>query len=178
MPDNTVYIMERANIFCGDVDPTLSNHLTVTSLKLPGLDYNLVDHAPGGAPVAIDVPTHINRLESTFNLAGWQPWVMKLVNLTRRANMHFTAYGLIRNRRTGEATQARTVMFGQLGRVNPTEFTGGNVMAHEYSIRAITHYELYFKAEEIYYWDFFTSTFRVGGESQNDDININLAIGA
>jgi P2 family phage contractile tail tube protein len=174
---NTVYVMEKANIFAGDTDPSHSNHLTVSGLKLPGLEQNLVDHAPGGAPIAIDVPTHITRLESTFNLAGWQPYVMQLIGLTRRANMHFTAYGLIRDRRTSEAIQARCIMFGQLGRVNPTEFRHGDLQHHEYSIRGITHYELYFKDDEIYYWDFFTSTFRIGGEEQNADMNRTLSIG-
>jgi phage tail tube protein FII len=177
MAENTVYVMERANLFAGDTDPSHSNHLVLQTLKLPALEYNLVDHAPGGAPVAIDVPTHITRMESTFALAGWQPYVQKLIGLSNRANMHFTAYGLIRDRKTGQAIQARSIMFGQLGRVNPTDFRSGDLMGHEYSIRGITHYELYFREEEIYYWDYFTSIFRVGGQEQNDDLNRVLSIG-
>ena len=34
---STIYIMEAANLFCGDHDPTASKHLTLTELQLPAL---------------------------------------------------------------------------------------------------------------------------------------------
>ena len=49
---------------------------------------------------------------------------------------------------------------------------------HEYSIKSIVHYELYFGSEEIYYWDMFTNEFRVGGVDINFDTNRILRISA
>jgi hypothetical protein len=88
----------------------------------------------------------------------------------------FTAYGLIRDRRLGEAIEAMAVMGGRLGRSNPTAFSHGSLMAHEFSIRAITHYELWMGGEEVYWWDFFTSTRRIGGADLNFDFNRILRI--
>jgi hypothetical protein len=173
---NTVYVMESANLFCGDHDPSSSNHLTLQELKLPGLEENYVDHAPGGAPLAIEVDTHVNRLEATFNLAGWSPNVMTLIGSSTRSRQIFTAYGLVRDRRSGEALEARAVMQGRLGRVNMTNFRKGDLQAHEYSIRGIVHYELYLDGEEIYFWDFFISARRIGGEDLNLELNDILRI--
>jgi phage tail tube protein FII len=175
---NNLFVMESANLFCGDHDPTSSNHLLLQELKLPALEENYSDHAAGGAPIAIEVDTHINRLEATFNLAGWNPFVMTLIGESRRERQVFTAYGLIRDRRLGDAIEAKAVIQGRLGRVNPTPFSHGNLMAHEFSIRGIVHYELYMDSEEIYWWDFFTSTRRVGAIDLNFDYNRILRIPA
>ena len=145
---NTVYVMESANLICGDTSttdttktsPGISTHLVLQELKLPTWEEAYVDHTPGGAPVGIEVPTHFNKLEATFNLAGWDPAVMKFIGQEQPFNHRFTAYGLIRNRRTSEALQAVAVMEGRLGRVNPTAFSKGNLMHHEYSIKSIVHY--------------------------------------
>jgi phage tail tube protein FII len=173
---NNVYSMEGCNLFCGDHDPSASNHLVLQEMKLPALEENYVDHAAGGAPVAIEIDTHVNRLEATFNLAGWNPWVMTLIGESRRERQVFTSYGLIRDRRLGEAIDAMAVIQGRLGRASPTAFSHGALMAHEFSIRAIVHYELYMGGEEIYWWDFFTSTRRIGGADLNFDFNRILRI--
>ena len=34
---SNIYIMEAANLFCGDENPTASKHLTLTELQLPNL---------------------------------------------------------------------------------------------------------------------------------------------
>jgi len=182
MAENTIFVLEKANLYAGDEDPSHSNHLVLQEMKLPALENNLVDHAPGGAPIAIDIPTHLQRLESTFNLLGIQPYVATLIGLSNRTAMKFTSYGLVRDRRTAKAHQLRAIMFGQMGRVNPSAYRMGDLMHHEYSIRAITHYELYLDQQsdggekEIYYWSFFTSTFRVGGVNVNEELNRMLAI--
>ena len=50
--------------------------------------------------VGIEIPTHINKLEATFNLAGWDPTIMRLYRPEQdRYHQIFTAYGLIRDRR-------------------------------------------------------------------------------
>jgi len=176
----SLYVMESANLFAGDHDPTLSNHLHLQELKLPDLEENYSDHAAGGAPIAIEVSNHIERLEATFNLAGWQPWVMTLLGTSTNVKRRFTAYGAIRDLRTNELHEAVAVMQGQLGRVAPTNFRKGDLQAHEYSIRGIVMYQLSLKDEMIYDWDFFTSTRRIGGEDLNFDMNriLRVPIGA
>lgn len=189
----TVYVLESANIICGDTgaasQPGFSTHLVLQTMKLPGFQENNMDHAPGGARIAIEVPSHITKLESTFNLAGWNPDIDKLLGTSIRAQQRYTVYGLIRDRRTGSALQCRAFMEGRLGRRNPTEYKKGDLMAHEYAITSIVHYELYMQTtpiaaaagsdtalDEIYYWDFFESAFRVGGVDIQSEENMILAI--
>ena len=133
--------------------------------------------------VAIEIPTHINRLEATFNLAGWDPEIMTYIGSEDALLQRFTAYGLIRDRRSAAALQATAVMHGRLGRVNPTAFSKGNLMSHEYSIRSITHYELMMQIDandknpaEIYFWDFFTSEFRTHNNDLTEDLIRTLAL--
>lgn len=183
---NDVYVMEAVNLKCtdsgGGATPGISTHLTLSELKLPAMEENYVDHMAGGARMAIEIHTHLARLEGTFTLAGWQPEVMKLLGRSERINQVFTAYGLIRDRRVGTALQAVAVMEGRLGRVNPTAFTRGSLQHHEYSIRGIISYKLDMQQaaggslNEIYFWDFFTSEFRVGGDDINKELRNTLAI--
>jgi phage tail tube protein FII len=171
-----IFVMEAANLFCGDHDPSASNHLTLTELKLPALENNFSDHNPGGAPIAIEINTHVNRLEATFNLAGWNPLVHTLIGRSTRQHQTFTAYGAVRARRTGRLMEAKAIMQGELGRVNPTAFRHGDVMGHEYSIRAIVHYELYLDSNRLVLWDFYESTWVMGDVDVNADRNRILRI--
>lgn len=196
MAQNTLYTMEAANLICGDtgggVAPGVSTHLKILELKLPGLEEQYVDVLPGGAVIGIEVPMSIQRLESTFNLAGWDPDVLVMMGRSERRLQVFTAYGLIREKRTGEALQAMAIMWGRLGRANPTNFRKGDLQQHEFSIRSVTHYELYMQQQaqtgsqnegvntrqmrEIYYWDFFSSERRIDGVDRNAEMVQILAI--
>ncbi len=146
---------------------------------MPTMEEATQDHNAGGAMIGIEVPSHLNKLEATFNLAGWDPDIMTYIGRETRFFQIFTAYGLIRDRRSGDALQATARMQGRLGRVNPTSFSKGNLMHHEYSIKSIVSYQLTMQIvangnpNEIYYWDFFTSERRVGGFDLNKDL-VNL----
>jgi phage tail tube protein FII len=177
----TVYSMESVNLICGDTgnesQPGFSTHLMLNELKLPSWEENYIDHAPGGAPVAIEINSHLNRLECSFSLAGMQPDIMQLIARSLRSTQSYTAYGLVRDQKTGNALKAQAIMWGRMGKVSPTNFRKGDKFGHEYSIRGIVHYELYMQAigasgqigvgdislDEIYWWDFFEPAFRVGG---------------
>src|ERR1700733_12698425 len=96
--------MEAANIFCGvqaPSDPTQSNHLRLTDVKLPGMDEQYVDHRAAGAPVAIEIDTVFARLECTFTLAGWSTDVAALVAQWGSTNNQFWIFGALRDRVTG-----------------------------------------------------------------------------
>jgi P2 family phage contractile tail tube protein len=173
---SSLYIMEAANLFAGD--GSKSNHLTLSQLKLPSLEMNFADHAAGGAPVQIEIDTHINKMEATFNLMGWTPDVMTMIGAFQAEKRHFTAYGVIRDRETGQAQKATAVMFGQLGKANPTEYSRGNLQQHEYSIRGIVRYKLTMGNTPIYDWDFFTNRRIIGGVDLNAEVNQMLGIPA
>jgi phage tail tube protein FII len=173
---NDIMIMEAANLFCGDVDPTNSQHLTLREIKLPELNEQYVDHSPGGAPITIEVDTIFAKLEANFTLAGWSPEVVAVVSTWSQAQRVFTAYGVIRDRRTGNPLEAKAVMGGRLGRANPAQWRRGDLQHWEYSIKGITHYELYFDESELVYWDFFENALRIDSEPRNDVINSILRI--
>lgn len=171
-----VFVMEAANLFCGDIDPSGSNHLSLSELQLPGMEENMVDHMPGGAPVAIEIDTHINKLVATFNLAGWTPKVMTMIGLSTAASQTFTAYGGIRDRRTSKLLEAKAIIGGRLSKVHPAAWNRGNLQHHEYAIGSITHYELHMDGDELWKWDFWLNERIIGGVDVNADLNSILRI--
>ena len=165
----TVYVMEAANLFCGDHDPTASKHLTLAELRLPPLQEIYQDHHAGGARVAIEVALGIQKLEPTFKLNGWDPDLLVQFGLGAGQSRMFTAYGVIRDKRTGIATEAKAIMQGRLGRIEPDAFQRGELQGHEYGINEVVHYELWFADKEKIFWDFFGGDWRLDGVSQNAD---------
>jgi hypothetical protein len=162
-------IMEAANLFCGDHDPNNSKHLTLSELALPELQEMFADHHAGGSRLQIEVPTGIQKLTPSFKLAGWDPEVLPMFGLNSRATNHFTAYGVLRDRATGVAQEAKAVMRGRLGKVGPEAFQRGEMQGHDYEINAVVHYELWVNGAEKFFFDFFSSEWRVDGVAQNDD---------
>ena len=166
---SNIYIMEAANLFCSDENPTASKHLTLTELQLPNLQEITQDHHPGGSRVQIEVALGIQKLEASFKLAGWDPDLLTQFGLGATARKKFTAYGSVRDKRNGVAIEAKAVLEGRLGTANPEAFQRGELQGFDYAINEILHYELYFEGAEKYYWDFFTTDWRVNGTSQNSD---------
>jgi P2 family phage contractile tail tube protein len=166
---SNLFIMEAANLYCGDDDPSDSKHLSLGSLKLPVLQRKYQDHHGGGARVAVEVDVGIEKLEATFSLAGWDPNVLVQFGIGSRNRLPYTAYGVIRNKKTGRAIEAKAVMEGQLGKVESDAFQRGELQNHEYMINGIMHYRLYFDGDEKFYWDFFTGELRIDGQSDNAD---------
>lgn len=151
---NRPLIMEGANLFVGN-DPTASNHLILSELRLPSLERNYVDHAAGGGAVAIEVDTHLNKLEASFTLAGWQPQVIGFIH---GGDQTFQIYGLVRDRRSGRALEAMAIIQGRIGRVTPSPYSRGTVMGHDYAIRAIMHYTLTLDFQPIFSWDWYSNS--------------------
>ena len=177
---NPIYVMDYANMFCGS-GPTNdkdSNHLVLTEVKLPSLEMQYQDHRAGGAPIAIEIPTVINRLEVTFVLVGITRQVMELVDSWVNIEREFYIYGNVRDQMAGTAFQAAAAIRGQLGRVDPTNFRKGDVMSFNYSIRAIHRYEFGIQGHLVYYWDYFNNQRYNGGNDMNRVINDNLHINA
>lgn len=162
-----LYIMEAANLFCGDADPSKSKHLTLSELALPPLEEIYQTHHAGGALVEIEVPLGVKKIDPSFKLAGWDPDVLSQFGLGSTATNAYTAYGVITDRATGTKVQAKAVMQGRLGKIAPHAFQRGQLQGHDYEIKGVTHYELWFNNQEIFFWNFFSSEWRVNGVSQN-----------
>jgi uncharacterized protein len=176
---STIYVMEAANLFCGDHDPTKSKHLTLTDLKLPTLEERFVDHMPGGGRAQIEVGLGIiNKLMPSFKLAGWDPDLLAEFGLGSRARNVFTAYGVIRDKRTGGALEAKAIIEGRLGKVDGAAFRHGELQSHDYVINEVMHYELFFNDRRKFYFDFFTNAWEVDGVNEFADVNRILRIPA
>ena len=166
---STIYVMEAANLFCGDHDPTASKHLTLAELKLPPLQEMYQDHHAGGSQVQIEVAVGIQKLEPTFKRRGGAPDRVPQRGLGGSRQKVFTAYGVIRDKRTGTALEAKAIIEGRLGKIEPDAFQRGELQGHEYAINEVMHYELWFNEKEKLLWDFFSTEWRLDGVSQNDD---------
>lgn len=177
---NPLLVMEKANLFVGKTaaDEANSNHLIIAELKLPMLDEQYVDHRAGGAPLAIEVDTIVARLEATFVLAGWAPQVADRFYSWNPDDNWFTAYGAVRDRDSGDLLQAIALMRGRLGRADPVNWRNGELQHWNYSIRAITHYELMLADTSLYIYDFFTNTFVIGGVDRMAPINAAILTGS
>lgn len=172
----TFYVLEAANLFCGDHDPTKSKHLTLAELKLPDLVEIMGDHHPGGSLLAIEVPLGVEKLEPTFKLNGFDPELLGTFGLGTPLKQTFTAYGVIRDQRTGKPYDSMATMHGRLSRIAPDNFTRGELMGHEYSIGAMDAYAVFFDGKPIIEWDFFANIYRLNGADANSDVSRILRI--
>ena len=153
--------MTDANLYSG-VAQSGSLHLEIINLKLPGLTETYIDHHPGGAPVSIEVDVSYAKLESTFQLLGWNPGIASLVGAWQREQTMFFAYGLIRDRSSGEAFQAVASIIGRLGTADPQAFQRGESMLWKYAIKGIVYYSLSLAGKQLVLWDFLNNTFQIG----------------
>lgn len=176
MAQNTIYVMEAVNLFCDNDDPTSSKHLTISELKLPTLEENFTDHHPGGAPVQIEIGIGIKKLDATFKLIGFDPQLLAQFGLGTKVRHLYTAYGVIRDKKTGLAKEAKAVIEARLGKVAGDAFKKGDVQMHDYALNEVMHYELHFDGAEKVYWDFFTNEWRIDGVPQNAVENSILRI--
>lgn len=173
--------MEAANIYCGVNQPediSISNHLRLTDIKLPGWDEQYVDHRGTGAPVGIEIDTVFARLQCDFTLAGWSPQVSTLIAQWGLDVNQFWLFGALRDRVSGQVLQGVASIYGRLGRADPQLWRRGDVAHWAYSIRSITRYKLMITEDQVpmYEWDYFNSVFNIGGSPVIDDINAALNI--
>lgn len=174
---STMYVMEAVNLFCGDEDPMAGKHLTISELQLPELNEKFEDHNPGGGRVGIEVPVGIEKLVAPFKLNGVDPQLLTHFGLGTSVSKNYTAYGAVKDRRTGATLESKAIMEGRLGKVGGDAFKRGELQGYDYSINSITHYELFFDGKEKIFFDFFTNAWRVDGVDQNADVNRILRIG-
>ena len=172
------YIMEAVQLFAGDDDPSPSAglHLEIEELKLPDLQKEYQEHKPGGSMLSIEVLTGIQKLEPTFKLKGENPRMLAQFGMNGGKPRTYTALGAIRSKRTGSLIQSKAIIHAELGKVGPDAFKRGDLRGHDYTLNAVTHYELWYDGDELFYFDFFESAWRSGGVDQMADVNRMLGI--
>ena len=173
---STLYVFAAANLFVGDDDPTKSKHLVIQELKLPALQGQYQDHMPGGAPVGVEIETGINKLEASFKLVGFDPDTLQMFGLGSRVRHTYTAYSVITDRRTGRRIERKAIIEGRLGKVEEDTFKKGDLVATDYAINEIWHYEVWFDKQEMLYWDFASNVLRIRNVPQNAEDNQILRI--
>lgn len=172
-----IYVHEQTNLVAGDDGPDNSKHLTLTSIKLPTLDEIRQQYQAGGSLGAMSIGgLGLAVPECTFSCMGPDPQLMSHFGLGQRLRRPYTCYGLVRDKRTGRSVEIKAIMEGRLGKVEGSDLQRGELASHDYMIDEIYHYQLWWDRKEKYYYDLFTSDWRVDGVSQNDDARNILRI--
>ena len=172
-----LFIHEAVNLFCGDDGPDNSKHLNLESIKLPTLEEISQEHYGGGAIGQIAVGgLGLKTLECTFKLKGYDPQTMSQFGLSSPVRKPYTCYGAIRDKKSGRAIEVKAIMEARLGKIEGDEHKRGDLLGHDHMLHELLHYELSFDGREKYYYDFFTSDWRVDGISQNTDLRNILRI--
>ena len=173
----TLFIMEAVNLFCGDHDPTASNHLELMSMKLPDLVQETQEYKPGGGIGAFNMTmTSLAALKFTFKLKGMNPERLTLFGFGQTARRRFTAYGVVRDKRTNRQMESKAVIEGCLSSITNSEYSRGDGLDHDYEVNDVISASHYIDGKEIYDVDLFTNRFSIGGVSQTDEANRILRI--
>lgn len=170
-------VLERANIFPGDAGNDRSKHLSLQSVKLPSLEEKTAEHHAGGSIGVIEIGgLGINALNVTFKLIGSDPQTMALFGIGARNQVPYTIYGVARDKAGNAPVEIKAIAWGRMTKIDPGEFKAGELNEQDHEIKEITHYEYYENGSEIYFFDFFSSTWRVNGQDQNADMKSILRI--
>jgi uncharacterized protein len=173
----TIYVMEAANLFMGDADPTSSNHLELMELKLPEPTLINQDHMGGGSVMKMGFSMNaLEKLEPTFKLAGFNPERLKQFGLNTPYRQIFSVYGVIRDKRSGRAIEAKAIIEAKLAKMTPDAFQRGEMMNHDYALQEVASYSLTVGGSEIFYVDFFTNVYRTDGVDRFADVNSILRV--
>lgn len=170
-------LLEQANIFLGDADPTASNHVKLQSVGLPTLERVTFAHLGGGAVGEVNFSMGAFRaLDTSFKFAGFSKDSYRLLGIGNNEPQNFTTYGVLRNKKTGREAQAKAILSGMIGRLAPDAFDRSNAFGHDHGITEVMHYELFVDGEEWFYWDYFTSRVRQFGNDVTQKARTILGI--
>ncbi|MFC2252503.1 phage major tail tube protein [Labrys portucalensis] len=175
---SSLIIQEAANIFLGDDSPDNSKHRSLASVKLPALEELTQNHHGGGAIGAIEIGgLGLKELDCTFKLNGWDPQAMSMFGLGA-GRQNFTVRGLLRNKDlTNRPITIRAIINARLVSITSDEFKRGDLLGHDYALKEIFRYQVFYDGAEKYFYDFLTSEWRVDGVDQNAEERAALGIG-
>lgn len=172
-----VIIWEEANIFAGDEGTDNSKHLKIRNITLPSFKEKTEEHAAGGAIGALMIGgLGLEPLELGFKLVGIDAQTKGLLGQTQSGNVPYTIYGVARDKHLGTAIERKIVAFGRLTEITESEWERGKLTDQDHKIMEIVHYEEYLDKDEVYYYDWTASIFRVGRVNRRADANAILRI--
>jgi phage tail tube protein FII len=155
---NTILLLEAASLFIGDHDPEKSKHLKLTSLTLPTLEYDIVDHKPGGGAMEIGFSMGaLKKLEPSFKMTGFDEDAYQMFGIGSGQVGTFTVYGVIKDKREAKTVSGKAIFRGSIGRMAPDAFTRGAEFGHDHRLDEVSHYELHINQQEWYFVDFWSS---------------------
>ncbi len=173
----SLFIQEAVNLFVGDDGPDNSKHLTLTTVKLPTLEEKSQSHFAGGAIGEVNIGgLGLSALEITFGIKGYDPQMMSQFGLGVRRNLNYTIYGAIRDIKGNAPIELKVVAQGRMARLEGDDLQRGELVGHSHTVQEILHYAMWWNGQEKYYYDFWTSDWRVDGVSQNADVRNILRI--
>lgn len=173
----TIFVPEALNIFVTDTGPDNSKHLKITDTTLPKLTEKTIEHHPGGGIGAIQIGgLGIDPLEAAFKLVGIDPQSLAQFGLGGSGQVPYTIYGAVRDKQTGVAVELKATIWGRLTEVDHGTWKRGVAAEQTHKIQEITRYALYWNKAELYYYDFYNSTWRVNSVDQVSDVNAILRI--
>lgn len=173
------YIFEGVNMFAGDDGPDNSKHLTLESVKMPDFDETTQAHFGGGAIGEINVAgLGLKALELGFNAKGFDPQLKSQFGLGQAGARRkpYTVYGAYRDLQGGSLKEFKAVAEGRLVTITGDDMKRGELQGFQYKVTEILRYRLFFAQQEKYFYDYFTSSWRVDGVPQNAEMNNILRI--
>jgi len=174
---SSVIVWEAANLFAGDDSADNSKHLTVTNIQLWQPKEKTVEHHGGGSIGAITIGgLGFEAPEVTFKLGATDQQTKVLFGLGGNGIRPYTIYGALRDKNGGRLIERKVVVFGRLIEVGESEYSRGDKVEQDHKIAEITRYEFWEDKQEVYLYDYFASTWRVGGVNQLAETNAILRI--
>jgi hypothetical protein len=173
----TIYIPEAMNLFVGDAGPSNSKHLVISEITFPKLTEKTAEHHAGGSIGAIEIGgLGMNALELGFKLTGVDPQSAAQFGVNGASQMPYTILAAVRDKQAGQALAYQAIVWGRMVEIDPGSFKRGDIMQQTHMIKEVMRYQLTWNNSELFYYDFYTSTWRVNGQSQNSDVNSILQI--
>lgn len=173
----TILIPEAVNIFVGDSDSDNSKHLKISDVTLPVLEEKTFEHHAGGSIGALEIGgLGINALTLGFKLVGVDPQSMKQFGLGGSGQLAYTVYGAVRDKQTGKAIEMKATAWGRMVKIDSGALKRGDATEQTHEIKEIVRYSLYWNKSELYYYDYFASTWRVNGTDEYSDVNNILRV--
>lgn len=164
------WVQEGFSLFVGDDGPNNGKYLNLESILLPTLEEMTQAFYPGGAIGQIDVGgMGMKELTLGFKLKGWDDQAMNQFGIGSKNLFPYTAYGVVKDKNGNAPMEMKCIVRGRMQQIKPDDMKRGDLFGMDFVIKELLHYELYLNKNEKFYYDWFSSTWRVNGIVENAD---------
>jgi len=169
-----LYILEGANLFSGSED----NSIILETVKIPDMEEIVASFHSAASYGALEIGgLGLKELMIPFKVGGVDPLNMITFGLFGVANISWTIYGAVRDKVDNTLSQLKAIAVGRVKKISPDTYKRGDLFGMTYDISEISHYELYFDGQELYFYDFYNHIWRVNGVDQVGPVNNALGLG-